>query len=116
MFNIHERILYFKLLNTSLHFSLYNTKEGDGLFSHGSSKTIGNVIPIGDLMHNVRNINILSQIIIIIISHLEDGLHVVRPDILVLEVVGVLPHVDPEERNQASSGLQWVLVSTGCQL
>ena len=43
--------------------------------------------------------------------YLENSFDVVRPDILVLEIVGVLPHVDTEQRDEASSGLQRVLTS-----
>ena len=42
-------------------------------------------------------------------TYLENSFDVVRSDILVLEVVGVLPDVDTEQRDQAGGGLEGVL-------
>jgi hypothetical protein len=38
-----------------------------------------------------------------------DGLHVIGPDVLVLEVVGVLPDVDAKQGNEAGGRLEGVL-------
>ena len=38
------------------------------------------------------------------VGNVPDGLDIVRTNILVLEVVGVLPYVDAEQRNQSCGG------------
>lgn len=43
------------------------------------------------------------------VRHLVDGLHVVRSDVLVLEIVGVLPDVDAEEGDETGRRLQRIL-------
>ena len=48
------------------------------------------------------------------LDHLVDGFDIVRPDVLVLQVVGVLPHVNPEQRDQSGRCLQRIL-SEKCQ-
>ena len=70
---------------------------------HCSRETSRDVIPIGDLNIKIEIIFSLRE------AYLENSFDVVRSDVLVLEVVGVLPHVDTEERDEASSGLEWVL-------
>ena len=49
-------------------------------------------------------------------THLEYSLDIVGSDIFVLEVVGVLPHVDAKERDEACGGLKRVLVRAGGNL
>jgi hypothetical protein len=73
---------------------------------------------------------------VIPVCHLKDCLDIVGPDVLVLwtewsqnvridqdtfnvvylQVVGVLPNVNPEERDQAGGGLEGVLVGAGGDL
>ena len=43
------------------------------------SQPVSNIVPVGDI---------------------PDGLHIIRPHILVLQVVGVFPHVNPEQWDQ----------------
>ena len=43
------------------------------------------------------------------IDDLEDALHVVRSDVLVLEVVRVLPHVNAQQRHETGRGFEGVL-------
>ena len=74
------------------------------LFLHCSREPGGDVVPISDL--NRPNVKIEM---IFSFAYLENSFDVVRSDILVLEVVGVLPHVDTEQRDEAGSGLQGVL-------
>lgn len=48
------------------------------------------------------------------VGHLVDGLHVVGPHVLVLQVVGVLPNVDTEEGHKTGRRLERILQgSTG---
>lgn len=47
------------------------------------------------------------------VGHLVDGLDVIGPDVLVLQVVSVLPDVDAKEWNQTGGGLQRILVGAG---
>ena len=70
---------------------------------HCSRETSRDVIPIGDLNIKIEIIFSLRE------SYLENSFDVVRSDVLVLEVVGVLPHVDTEQRDQTGSGLQGIL-------
>ena len=70
---------------------------------HCSRETSRDVIPIGDLNIKIEIIFSLRE------AYLENSFDVVRSDVLVLEVVGVLPHVDTEQRDKAGSGLQGVL-------
>ena len=43
------------------------------------------------------------------VGHLVDGLDVVGPDVLVLQVVRVLPDVDAEQGHEAGGGFKGVL-------
>lgn len=60
--------------------------------SLGLGKSLGYILPVDDL---------------------PDVLQVVRSHILVLQVVGVLPHVNTQQRDQASGGLEGILVGSG---
>ena len=51
-----------------------------------------------------------------LILYLVDGLDVIGPDVLVLQVVGVLPDVDAEEGHEARRGLKGVLVGASSDL
>ena len=46
------------------------------------------------------------------VDHLEEGFHVIRPEIMVLEIVRVLPHVDAGDR-MVAGGQRAVLVGRG---
>ena len=46
------------------------------------------------------------------VSDFPNGFHVVRTNVLVLEVVRVLPNVNSEKGYQRSGGSEWVLVGT----
>ena len=64
-------------------------------FGRGLGKAMCNIIPIDNRPY---------------------GLEVVRTQILVLQVVGVLPNVNPQERNKTAMGQQWILVRCGSEL
>jgi len=50
------------------------------------------------------------------VNNLPDGLEVVRADVLVLEVVGVLPNINSQQGDQTGGGLERVLVRGGGNL
>lgn len=50
------------------------------------------------------------------VDDLPDGLEVVGADVLVLEVVGVLPDINAQQGDQTGGGLERVLVGGGSDL
>ena len=44
------------------------------------------------------------------INDIPDGIHIVRTDVPIIDVIGMFPNVDPEERHEAGSCLQRVLI------
>lgn len=50
------------------------------------------------------------------VDDVPDGVEVVGADVLVLEVVGVLPDINSQKRDQSSGGLEGVLVGGGGDL
>merc|ERR1719378_1880848 len=50
------------------------------------------------------------------VRNLENGFHVVRTNILVLQVVGMLPYINTKEGHEAGGGLEGVLVGAGGNL
>lgn len=50
------------------------------------------------------------------VDDVPDGFQIVGPDVFVLQVVRVLPHVDAQQRNKTCRSLQGVLVRTSSNL
>lgn len=50
------------------------------------------------------------------VDNVPDGVEVVGADVLVLEVVGVLPNINSQKGNQSSGGLKRILVGRGGDL
>lgn len=50
------------------------------------------------------------------VDDVPDGVEVVGADVLVLEIVGVLPDINSQKRDQSSGGLEGVLVCGGGDL
>ena len=65
------------------------------VLSTGTGIALADILPVGDL---------------------PDSLDVVGANILILEVVGVLPDVNSEQRDKAGRSLERILVSTGGDL
>lgn len=47
------------------------------------------------------------------INHIPNGIHIIRTNISIIDVIGMLPNINAEKRNESGGGLKRILVGTG---